>query len=714
MSASRTTAQRASQNTRKGVHRSEKGGMRRIVAIIVACFVVLTGAFAGYTYADDDVPDFFRDPLGAIASTFRNLVTPRDASGEPMWVTDPSTLNNWYNGDQGLATDQQLQSTKNTGRVWTDKTVSSGDVTLTNNEDHNQTIEINNDNSNTALVGLSALSSAATIQTTDTEVQPLDIVLVLDASPSMATDMTGYEYNLTYDIDQNSTYYVRLDDGSYEEISYSNGSWSSKSLQNVTPKQSDGSNGVQFYTRSEIEGYTRLDAMKEAASQFIDEMAQTNAGISDPYSKHHVSVVKFGGDINTETGNETYEHYGPTENYTQIMVDMQEVNDENADQIDEMINNVTVTGDSTGADLSAGLERAEASFANSSRSNAKKIIIVLSSNYQPVDDDSNSTVNDTINEANSLKTQGVDVYSIGIFNYANPDQVESASNKYMHAISSNYLDPTSTNNAAGGIQLGNRNTGNYYFGASDSAELNDVFNEIQQTLTSNAESPIAEIAQERPGSLTFTDQLGDFMEVKNFKSIVYAGQKFDFTGEPTTSEDGLTTYTFTGSVGSNGVYNGGDLSEISITVKHRTDEKTGDLVAVTVPANLIPLRHYTVTEDVNGKVTSSYTDAYPLRVFYTVGVKDEVLKSLDNPSDDLKKYIRQQTGQEDISQITEVPFYTNAFKKGSEAGDTTATFTPATSNSFYYFTEPTPIYSDPNCQTLFDGVSFVKDTSYYY
>ena len=38
--------------------------------------MVIVGAFATYTYADDNVPDFFSDPGGAIAQAF-NLVTGR-------------------------------------------------------------------------------------------------------------------------------------------------------------------------------------------------------------------------------------------------------------------------------------------------------------------------------------------------------------------------------------------------------------------------------------------------------------------------------------------------------------------------------------------------------------------------------------------------------------------------------------------------------------
>ena len=92
-------------------------------------------------------------------------------------VADSETINNWH--DVNALDD----STKNVGRIWTDKSVSTVDVTLTGRQNESQSATITKSADSDFLVGLSALSSTAKIvgQTT----VPLDIVLVLDVSGSM-------------------------------------------------------------------------------------------------------------------------------------------------------------------------------------------------------------------------------------------------------------------------------------------------------------------------------------------------------------------------------------------------------------------------------------------------------------------------------------------------------------------------------------------------
>ena len=122
---------------------------------------------------------------------------------------DPDTHDSWYQGDLGVS-GQGGDSTRNTGRVWTDKSVYTEDVTLTS-QGGEATFTIENDEG-TALVGLSALSSAANISGQTTINQPLDIVLVLDRSGSMAENMDSYSYSPTYNIRNNGNYYVMDDD----------------------------------------------------------------------------------------------------------------------------------------------------------------------------------------------------------------------------------------------------------------------------------------------------------------------------------------------------------------------------------------------------------------------------------------------------------------------------------------------------------------------
>lgn len=95
-------------------------------------------------------------------------------------VADDSTLANW-SGEVGIE-----NTTENVGRIWTDKTVQDGDITLSGGDAGSVTI---NKGSSDFLVGLSALSSMSNTMTTSTT--PLDIVLVLDMSGSMSSELSS-------------------------------------------------------------------------------------------------------------------------------------------------------------------------------------------------------------------------------------------------------------------------------------------------------------------------------------------------------------------------------------------------------------------------------------------------------------------------------------------------------------------------------------------
>ncbi len=100
------------------------------------------------------------------------LPTAALASTASSAVADPSTIWDW----EGLIKD----STVNVGRIWTDKTVSTGDMTKGN-------ITVKKAENGVFLTALTALSSTSNLSSTSTT--PLDIVLVLDMSSSMTQDM---------------------------------------------------------------------------------------------------------------------------------------------------------------------------------------------------------------------------------------------------------------------------------------------------------------------------------------------------------------------------------------------------------------------------------------------------------------------------------------------------------------------------------------------
>ena len=120
-------------------------------------------------------------------------------------------------------------------------------------------------------------------------------------------------------------------------------------------------------------------------------------------------------------------------------------------------------------------------------------------------------------------------------------------------------------------------------------ELEKIFTQIEDEIVSSAQSPTQVDQGEDPsqtGYITLTDQLGDYMQVDDINTLVYANKLYKNTGKTETTEDGKTdvTYTFNQKIpDTNHVYPEGNLEDIKITVEKAAGEdqlQTGDLVTV--------------------------------------------------------------------------------------------------------------------------------------
>lgn len=251
----------------------------------------------------------------------------------------------------------------------------------------------------------------------------------------------------------------------------------------------------------------------------------------------------------------------------------------------------------------------------------------------------------------------------------------------------------------------------FYKTATSADDLKDVFSGISQDIVSAAGHPtdVVEGAENTSGYVTFTDQLGDYMKVDSFKSVVFAKHSFV---DPEVSTDvsisgKVDTYTFHGTAG-NVLYPTGDLKDIIIRVEHSNNARTGDKVTVSIPASLIPLRHFNIDEDAG---TGAVTLTFPIRVFYESSLKEEAIGLLANPDEAMANYIASHTDKEG-----KVYFLANAYSgdaDGDTDGDTTSSFTPATGNSYYYITEDTPLYGNAECTQRARGPLSGSATYYY-
>lgn len=635
------------------------------------------------------------------------------AGGKGTKASDESTLDAWNT----ILEDEGQASTQNIGRIWTDKSVFTDGATYTEGPLAGTPINVEGDHD--FLVGLSALSSTSNLTSTTYTSQPLDIVLVLDDSGSMAygidSDMPNQTVYTPISADQvveshgtinenffgdiaeqltrGGEYYALVGDDYvriYEQTEEHRGDWLTSydehvswtlNGQVVTPET------TQFYTRATYDMTERRGALQYAVNNFIDQTAAMNAQITDENAKIRLSIVVF-------------EDNASIENHLTVC------EGSNVSELKSTVNRLSANG---ATNAGAGMTSANNELRqNSTRDNTKQVVIFFTDGV-PTTSSSFSTgvANIAVEQAGQIKDRGGSVYSIGIFDGADPSETEvryegsgwnqypvesSQANVFMNAVSSNYPDSTAWNN------LGRRAPGNpdFYKSADNASSLNEVFQDIFDESTENAASgsPIEGTDQEGvqdavPGTLTFTDTLGDYMEVTgNTMTLVYGDQQYSATK----GDDGVYRFSEQ-TVAGNDIYKSADLSDITISIQKGTGSN-GDTVTVSMPASFIPLRNYKVTSE-NGQSTMSVSEAYPIRLFYGVSVKQDALNNLGDPSNTaLQSYINNNKTEDGTS----VNFYANKWS-GQQFGDATATFTPNEANKFYYYTENTELYIDENCNT---------------
>lgn len=560
------------------------------------------------------------------------------AAQDTVTLVDPDTFNSW----------EKIQGTRSItqGRIWADKTVSDNEIKFSPTSPLGEAGKtVSKTDGSDFLVALSALSSTSSL--TKPEPQPIDIVLVLDTSGSMAYDFNGYE------------------------------TWHAKDR--------------------------RITALKSAVNNFIDNAATQNSQIADASKKINIALVRFADN-------------------SRILQDLTTCEDENATALKKRVNNLGSDG-ATRADL--GMVKAESVLnGTGARANAKKVVIFFTdgkpTSYNGYED---KVAGGAVSAAGRIKNANGTIYAVGIFAGAKPEDITSKENKFMNAVSSNYPAATATNFS---ITLNKGENKGYYKTAKNASELNAVFNDIFKDSTSNPPVPTLVESDKNAtngGYVRFNDPLGDYMTVDGFNAIAFDDEIFKNPTKTTetTAKGTVDTYVFEGVNEGNIAYpENVNLNTIIVKVTHSNDLKTGDIVDVQIPAALLPLRYYQVSEDLNGKVSMKISDTYPIRIFYSVSLKKDVKDAMaagTSSDTELVKYVADHTGDDG-----KVYFYTNLFdgtnggidKEGNSytAGNTTVSFKPAYTNSFYYYTEDTPIYTDPDCKIPATDVQPKK--SYYY
>lgn len=377
----------------------------------------------------------------------------------------------------------------------------------------NKTVKPNQDGTYTV-----CLESYATGSVTTTQAPvPMDFVLVLDVSGSMTDEIAYYTYqainktswsvsdvyNAYYQKDilgiphrTDVTYYAKIDD-EYYPVSYQSKwgwgyreHWLEANNKPLGKKVTDSTwkeevYNQELYTRQTDPNKTtkKLDAMKTAVNNFIESVAAQKNG--DTPVAHRISIVKFAGTSTNKVGNDTD---GDGENYTQKVTELTDVTaNGSVDSLKDAVNDLTAGG-ATAADW--GMQKAK-DVLTKRGDNPNPSIVIMFTDGQPNHGSgySKDVAGAAVDTAKTLKAAGTEVYTIGMFSEANPNDKNGNFNKYMNGVSSNYPNASGTKDRWGNyndITLGVPADGNYYFKADNAGALDQVFQTISESTTTTS------------------------------------------------------------------------------------------------------------------------------------------------------------------------------------------------------------------------------------
>ena len=634
-----------------------------------------------------------RKPLSwllAVCMLFSLLPGTALAADPGSTTADTSTLTSWQDVF-GVGADQHL-STKDIGRIWTDKTVSTEDIVLSG--DIGQDVTVSKEPDADFLVGLSALGSAATI--VDKASVPVDTVFILDMSPKMGDPDAKAEAMLTATESAIRTLMAANPNNRVAVIGYSD-------YASVLLPLDHYQNGAQadyfnydpntIGTGGKVTAYGINSSTNPVENTFdidrqssgTDKYTQSGIYLGAQQLLNADTTVRVGGaQVDRAPQIILLSEGEPKDGDTNITAPPTT----NSNNIQKF-----VVGDGAGSDESR---------------HAQSFAMMMTAAYMK------GQVEDHYSSSASFITIGVDPGSADAPNLArlclNPKE-ELSSNTHANDFN-NYFNEYKTNTSVdimrygGGASRTDRVTFNDFPASVTSLAYNDAYYEVSDVGDSTAwESIFEEIANsiltsapqyptETPegadgtggekGTLVFTDKLGAYMKVTGTPRLVFANQQFE--GKTT---DGGKTYIFEGSIDANEIYPGAASLEY-MTLEVSTDQNGQQTLTWTIPAALLPLRTLTATSSTDSTGVTSHTiqqdrGAYPIRLFYSVD-RDETVTFDQDDNDYLIAHSKDGT----------TSFYSNAWdaaaKDDTQYGTATAVFTPAASNAFYHYTEDTPLY----------------------
>lgn len=388
----------------------------------------------------------------------------------------------------------------------------------------------------TYTINLSAYATGQTTTETIKTGKPLDIVLVLDQSGSMAQTINSYNYQArtsqgySYSGYGSSEYYYMDEDGNYYRVrrgSEKHLSWFSRYYTYYLYYTKNGQNyylsgtGVTtqrptnvkdssatiwtgvLYQRSSTSSTSKLNALKAAVTNFVNSVS---ANAKEYNVEHRIAMVGF---ASMGTDNSAWKNTGlfvdgylkqyanswwetssqlSSQDYKDALVVVNDVDGDIAGSISSAIGNLDAEGATR---TSYGLEMAQKVFENNKDSERQRVVVLFTDGEPGKSGYENSEANSALSKAYVLKNENkATVYSVGLYD----SDPENNTVNFMNYTSSNYPVAQSMTNH------GSRVDDKYYMTASDADELNEIFTYIvddstqsSTTVTLDAESVLRDI-----------------------------------------------------------------------------------------------------------------------------------------------------------------------------------------------------------------------------
>lgn len=583
----------------------------------------------------------------------------------------------------------EASSTRYDGRVWVDKSVNTGNVTFTGENLPNGSVTVENDSDSNFLVTYSALATSTQVDGESNV--PVDVVFIIDNSSSMISNYTWSGY-------QRVTYLqatVNAVNESISELMAMNGQ--NRVAVVLFGERSDTLLPLGHYTSSNQSTYIRINSVDSNDSRFSTTVRETYNRV----------------DMNTNNGRGTNIQAGVYEGMNILATE---------DETTATVGNQEVSRVPAVILLSDGAATYSSSSENwwepdnngndgpgSSTYAGNGMKAMMTAAYMKQSINRNYGVED-LSSAYAAKVYTVGMGITSLSNYEDRRYTGESHLAYLTLDPSNDANWTGNSNRIGqtisgawqaycrgqnpSVEVNNNDDYTFrhpqgddisddtdairyndgYYDAGEANDVTQVFEDILSQISISTPTVPTLVSGDDPttdGYITYTDTTGQYMEVKDVKTLIWSDVVFTQASSSTTGN--VTTYVFEGTIDSP-AYGEHNAREIIITVADNDDHT--QTITVQIPASAIPLRVNTVSLDNDGNIESNDSNnAMPLRLVYSVGLEEGIdPDTLENVSDE---YIAANTVDGKVN------FYSNAYTAADEESSTEeqigaqVTFTPA-------------------------------------